>query len=155
MRERATLKCNGSGVESGAIHGSLPRSFLRPLRSESRLRPLRSYRLKPVRAVPSVRSSLMLLRSLYHCGEAPMASGAPRFQGRILKEKLSSMTRNLTPPATRQRLLFPPAAPQRLDLPTDKQRELQAAVAELLLNAIMGDQTNANGGNDDESQAHA
>jgi len=84
-----------------------------------------------------------------------MASGAPRFQGRILKEKLSSMTRNLTPPATRQRLLFPPAAPQRLDLPTDKQRELQAALAELLLNAIMGDQTNANGGNDDESQAHA
>jgi len=47
-----------------------------------------------------------------------------------------SMIRNQKPPAVRQQVLFSPAVQQVADLPTDKQRELQTAVAELLLNTL-------------------
>jgi anti-sigma regulatory factor (Ser/Thr protein kinase) len=66
------------------------------------------------------------------------------------------MIRNPSLRAARQRLLFSPAAQQCVELPTDKQQELQTAVAELLLNAIVGEtSTTESGETDDVSQAHA
>ena len=65
------------------------------------------------------------------------------------------MIRNQKPPAVRQQVLFSSAGQRVVDLPTDKQRELQRAVAELLLNALTGDDSIDRGETDDESQAHA
>jgi hypothetical protein len=56
--------------------------------------------------------------------------------------------------AARQPLLFSLAAQQWIELPTDKQRELQRAVAELLLNAITDDKPIDSGETDDTSQTH-
>lgn len=71
------------------------------------------------------------------------------------KETLRSMIRNPKPPAIHQPMLFPPAVPQVLDLPTDRQRELQTAMADLLLNAFTGDASIQSGETHDESQTHA
>jgi len=65
------------------------------------------------------------------------------------------MTRNPKAPVARQQLLFFQAAQRPLELPTDKQRELQTAVADLLLNALTGDDLIDSGETDDEPQAHA
>jgi anti-sigma regulatory factor (Ser/Thr protein kinase) len=64
------------------------------------------------------------------------------------------MIRNQKPPTLHQQMLFLPAVQQVADLPSDKQRELQTAVAELLLNALTGDDSSDNGESDDEPQTH-
>jgi hypothetical protein len=64
------------------------------------------------------------------------------------------MIRNQKPPTLHQQMLFLPAVQQVADLPSDKQRELQTAVAELLLNALTGDDSIDNGESDDEPQTH-
>jgi anti-sigma regulatory factor (Ser/Thr protein kinase) len=64
------------------------------------------------------------------------------------------MIRNQKPPTVHQQMLFLPAVQRVADLPSDKQRELQTAVAELLLNALTGDDSIDNGESDDESQTH-
>ncbi len=65
------------------------------------------------------------------------------------------MIRNQKPPAVHQQVLFSTVVQQVVDLPTDKQRELQTAVAELLLNALTGDDSIDSGQTDDTSQTHA
>ena len=65
------------------------------------------------------------------------------------------MMRNQKSPAVHQQMLFAPVVPQMPDLPTDKQRELQTAVAELLLKAFTGNDSVPNGETNDESQTHA
>jgi anti-sigma regulatory factor (Ser/Thr protein kinase) len=65
------------------------------------------------------------------------------------------MIRNQKPPAVRQQVLFSPAVQQVADLPTDKQRELQTAVAELLLNTLTSDDSSDSGETDDTSQTYA
>ena len=65
------------------------------------------------------------------------------------------MIRNQKPPAVRQQVLFLPAVQQVADLPTDKQRELQTAVAELLLNILTSDDSSDSGETDDTSQTYA
>lgn len=64
------------------------------------------------------------------------------------------MIRNQKPPTVYQQMLFLPAVQRVADLPCDKQRELQTAVAELLLNALTGDDSIDDGESDDESQTH-
>jgi len=88
-------------------------------------------------------------------GRAPLVHPALRSQYKKTKETRSSMIRNQKPPAVRQRVLFSPAVQQVVDLPTDKQRELQTAVAELLLNALTSDDFIDSGETDDASQTHA
>ena len=95
----------------------------------------------------------LALASFYDCGKAPAFWPVPRNQNP--KETLSSMIRNQKPPAVHQQMLFPPVVQQMPDLTTDKQRELQTAVAELLLNAFTGDDSIQSGETHDESQAHA
>jgi len=65
------------------------------------------------------------------------------------------MIRNQTSPAVHQQLLFSPTVPQVVDVPTEKKRELQTALADLLLNALTGDDSSDSGETDDASQAHA
>jgi hypothetical protein len=94
------------------------------------------------------------LANLYDCGKgAASLVGAPKSK-RKPKETLSSMIRNQKPPMVHQQMLFLPAVQRVADLPCDKQRELQTAVAELLLNALTGDDSIDNGESDDESQTH-
>ena len=65
------------------------------------------------------------------------------------------MIPNPKAPIVRQYLLFSPAVQRLVELPSDKQRELRTAIAELLLNALTGDDPIDGGATDDECQAHA
>lgn len=98
--------------------------------------------------------SLALASSMI-AGKAPAVLLASRRQNKKPKETLSRMIRNQKPPAVRQQVLFSTVVQQVVDLPTDKQRELQTAVAELLLHALTVDDFSDRGEADDESQAHA
>jgi len=69
-------------------------------------------------------------------GKASAVWLASRRQNKKPKETLSSMIRNQKPLAVHQQVLFSTVVQQVVDLPTDKQRELRTAVAELLLNAL-------------------
>ncbi len=88
-------------------------------------------------------------------GKASAVWLASRRQNKKPKETLSSMIRNQKPPAVHQQVLFSTVVQQVVDLPTDKQREVQTAVAELLLNALTGDDSIDSGQTDDTSQTHA
>jgi hypothetical protein len=95
-----------------------------------------------------------LMSSLYDCGKGASSQAGASKSKRQPKETLSSMIRNQKPPEFRQQVLFSPIV-EVVDLPTDKQRELQTAVAELLLNALTDDDPIDSGETDDASQAHA
>jgi len=93
----------------------------------------------------------LMLASFYDCRK-----GVGHFGWRLesqdeLKETLSIMIQNRKPPAVRQHLLFSPAVPRTVELPSDKQRELKVAIAELLLNALTGANLVNEGETDDES----
>jgi hypothetical protein len=74
-----------------------------------------------------------------------------RLEAQKARETVSPMIPNPKPPAVRQRLLFSPAVRRLVDLPSDKQHELKAAIAELLLNALTDDDPIDNGETDDKS----
>jgi hypothetical protein len=104
---------------------------------------------------PSFVADLSLaLTNSYDCGKGAGGLSVPRSHERRPKET-RSMTRNPKAPAARQQLLFFQAAQRPLELPIDKQRELQTAVADLLLNALTGHDLIDSGETDDEPQAHA
>jgi hypothetical protein len=86
-------------------------------------------------------------------GKAPAVQAAPRKSNQ--KERPSRMIRNQKPPTVRQQLLFSRTVQQVVELPTEKKRELHAALAELLLNTLTGHDPSDSGETDDESQAHA
>jgi hypothetical protein len=65
------------------------------------------------------------------------------------------MIRNPKSPVVRQPLLFSLAAPPVVELPTEKRRELQTALAELLLNTLTANDSSDSGETDDAPQAHA
>ena len=74
-----------------------------------------------------------------------------RLEVQKAKEALSTMIPNPKPPAVRQHLLFSQSAQRFVELPSDKQRELQTAIAELLLHALPGDNPIDTGETNDES----
>ena len=64
------------------------------------------------------------------------------------------MIRNQKSPAVHQPLLFSPTIQPVVELPPEKQRELQTALAELLLNTLTGNDSSDSGETNDESQTH-
>jgi len=97
----------------------------------------------------------LALASFYDCGKGVGGLAGVSKAKQKTKETLSSMIRNQKPLAVHQQVFFSTVVQQVVDLPTDKQRELRTAVAELLLNALTGDDSINSGETDDTSQTHA
>ncbi|HZL70657.1 MAG TPA: hypothetical protein VFC29_25375 [Candidatus Limnocylindrales bacterium] len=97
----------------------------------------------------------LALTSFYDCWKGVGCLGWRLAGQQELKETLSSMIPNPKLPAVRQHLLFSPVAQRLVELPSDKQRELRTAIAELLLNVLTGDDPIDSGETDDECEAHA
>lgn len=109
--------------------------------------------MRPLSAT-SYQDLALALTSFYDCWKGVGCLGG-RLEVQKAKETLSRMIPNPKAPIVRQHLLFSPAVQRLVELPSDKQRELQTAIAELLLHALTGDDPVDSGGTDDASQAHA
>ena len=128
----------------------------RRVRSLSAVRRMRALCSAP--AVLSLERAAVLplgLASFYDCGKGAASPCGVTQAKRKTKETPSRMIRNQKPRAVHQPLLFSTEVRQVVELPTEKKRELQTALADLLLNALTGDDSSDSGETDDASQAHA